>query len=281
MTQTDALQILLVGDVVGVEVRPIAEFLRDATDLFEVSGIQQAIATVESGELVPDAVVLVQDRPGVFAHEQLEQLRRVAPLARYLALLGTWCEGEQRTGQPWPGMIRTYWHQWLARWAAELRRGEDLGQSVSGELRWWGLPDTAGDEERLIQAAETPWPQRDGLVAVFSSSMDRGDYLVEACVAAGYSAIWMNPQQPVRIGGPQVVLWDGSADELSSLEGVREEFPAAPIVTLLDFPRIDDVERAMSLGASAVLAKPVRLEDLFFELERVADCAAAQVAASR
>ena len=43
----------------------------------------------------------------------------------------------------------------------------------------------------------------------------------------------------------------------------------APLIALLDFPRIEDVERARSAGAAAVLSKPLQLEDLFWHLERV------------
>jgi len=257
------MRTLLIGDTAAQEFRPVAEFLRRETDLSEVANLTEAMNLVDLGSFAPEAVVLAQDRPGLFGDSDLEALRRAAPLARFLGLLGSWCEGERRTGQPWPGMIRTYWHQWLARWS------RDFLQGTGGDLRWWGLPDTVGDDERLMQLAEVDWPERQGLIAVCSRSFDIGDYLVEACAAGGYSAMWVDPRKPRQAIRPQVVVWDGVPDELRAIEKVRQQFPAASIVVLLDFPRIDDVTEAVRRGAAAVLSKPLRVEDLLFELDRL------------
>ena len=44
----------------------------------------------------PELIVLVQSRPGEFSAAEIDDLRRLAPLARVRRLLGTWCEGEAR-----------------------------------------------------------------------------------------------------------------------------------------------------------------------------------------
>ena len=262
MTPTP-MRTLLVGDTASAEFRPVAEFLRREADLIEVADIPAALEAIAVGGFVPDAVVLVQDRPGVFGHRSLDQLRQAAPLARYLGLLGSWCEGEQRTGQPWAGMIRTYWHQWLARWANEFKQG------ARADLRWWGLPDTVSDDERTMQMAEDAWPERMGLVAVHSRNVDTADYLVEACGARGYSAIWLDPRRPMHLVKPQVVIWDGAVEQLPAFPEIVKQFSPASIVALLDFPRMEDVAQAANLGAAAVVCQPLRLEDLFNELDRL------------
>ena len=43
----------------------------------------------------------------------------------------------------------------------------------------------------------------------------------------------------------------------------------APVLALLDFPRVSDREQALSLGAAAVVSKPVAVGDLLWELERM------------
>lgn len=257
------MRTLLVGDASSAEFRPVEDFLRRETELTLAADMTAACEATEQAGLVPDAVVLVQDRPGVFSRASLDRLRQAAPLARYLGLLGSWCEGEERTGQPWAGMIRTYWHQWLARWIDEFRQG------ARGDLRWWGLPDTVSGDERTMQMAEQAWPQASGLVAVYGRQADTVDYLVEACVARGYSAIWLDPRRPSRMVRPDVVIWDGAVEQLSELADVVEQFPAAAVIALLDFPRFDDVEQVVALGAAAVVCQPLRLEELFFELARV------------
>lgn len=42
----------------------------------------------------------------------------------------------------------------------------------------------------------------------------------------------------------------------------------APVIALLDFPRIEDYDRAMAAGAVAVVSKPLHLDDLFWQLDR-------------
>ena len=77
------------------------------------------------------------------------------PLARIVGLLGSWCEGEVRSGRPWPGAMRIYWHQWPGRWHAELDR-------LRGACPIWGLPLTAGDEDRVPAMFDAPLPRRQG-----------------------------------------------------------------------------------------------------------------------
>ena len=60
----------------------------------------------------PDLILLVASRPGRFSAAEVESLHRRAPLAKLVALLGSWCEGEVRSGHPWPGVTRIYAHQW-------------------------------------------------------------------------------------------------------------------------------------------------------------------------
>jgi CheY-like chemotaxis protein len=43
----------------------------------------------------------------------------------------------------------------------------------------------------------------------------------------------------------------------------------APVVVLTAFPRVEDCRRAVSAGATVVLSKPLAVDDLFGELERV------------
>ena len=92
-----------------------------------------------------------------------------------LAILGSWCEGETRTGRPLPGVARTYWHQWLSRC------GKDLERIAAGECPAWGLPLTVADDERVEHVCSfAPPPAREGLVAVFSPDADAAEAISEA-----------------------------------------------------------------------------------------------------
>src|SRR4051794_21630350 len=68
----------------------------------------------------PGAIVIVESRPGQFSRREVERLHAAEPLARLVALLGTWCEGEERSGRPWPGVVRVPASSWRWRLPREL-----------------------------------------------------------------------------------------------------------------------------------------------------------------
>jgi CheY-like chemotaxis protein len=74
------------------------------------------------------------------------------------------------------------------------------------------------------------------------------------------------------VEGAAAAIFDGSqgrGEELGELEHLAAGLRPAPIVALLDFPRIEDHRRAMAAGAAAVLSKPLQLEDLLWQLDRL------------
>ena len=156
------LSILLVGDTGRPEFREASVALAAQGRVARFPTAEAAAAALSDGAVVPEVIVLAQAYPGQFSHEAVDRLRRAAPLARVLGLLGSWCEGEMRTGRPWPAAIRTYWHQWLPRCSREL---ECLAR---GECSAWGLPVTATEEERMLAGVDEPPLQRHGLIAIYS-----------------------------------------------------------------------------------------------------------------
>ena len=215
--------------------------------------------------------MVAQAFPDEFSIEAVDRLRRAAPLGRLLGLMGSWCEGEVRTGRPWPATPRLYWHQFPAQCARELARLQ------SGAGSTWALPITAGDEERLLASWETIEPTACGLIVVWSHRFEMQDWLSAACRLRGYSTIWLAPGRTTKVTGTKAAIFDGcrcdeveigQIEELSGLIGSADG-KSAPIVALLDFPRIEDHARAMAAGAAAVLSKPLAIDDLFWQLDRV------------
>lgn len=260
------LSILLIGDTSRAEFRDAVAGLRSAGRLDAPDGLAAAEDPLRTGQAAPDAIVLAQSFPGQFTPEAVDRLRRLAPLARVLGLLGSWCEGEMRTGRPWPGAIRVYWHQWPARAAQELARLAD------GDGSSWALPVTASEEERALVAADVPIEPRSGAVAVRSPEFEMQAWLAEACRRRGYSTAWLRPgevPEPDRFaaGVFDAVECDGA--ELAELRRFSEALRPAPVIALLDFPRAEDRDRALTAGAAAVLSKPLAVEDLFWQLDQV------------
>lgn len=87
-------------------------------DFAEAAALVRATAIVGPG--LPELIVLAQSRPGVIRLREIERLRRSAPLSGEVSLLGSWCEGETRTGKPAAGVRRLYWYEFPSWWRRQL-----------------------------------------------------------------------------------------------------------------------------------------------------------------
>jgi len=261
------LSILVVGNTDRAEFREAREVLERWGRVIAAADASAAAAALAEGEDPVDLIVVAQGFPGEFPAERVDSLRRLAPLARVVALLGSWCEGETRTGRACPGAIRVYWHQWVARAERELSRLHE------GRCSAWSLPSTASDEEQILVSAEEPIAQRQGLVAIYSARFEMQEWLAAACRRAGLTTAWLRPDRLDAPGPARLVLFDatdGRGEELEHLRRLNAWVPRPAIVALVDFPRVEDRDRLRSAGADAVLSKPLLVEDLFWQLDHLA-----------
>ena len=217
------LSILLLGDADRTEFRDARPCLERWGTVHALTDVAAAAALLAEGELVPDVIVVAQAFPGQFSHPTIERLRRLAPLAPVVGLLGSWCEGEMRSGRPWPAAVRTYWHQWPARCNRQLRR------LAHGECCAWTLPSTATEEERLLADAEcsrhTPCadsvgvavklpPQR-GLTATGLGADPRaiprdGPMALGRCRSRGFATVWQQTATAARVEGATAAIFDAA-----------------------------------------------------------------------
>ena len=237
------LSILILGDAARPEFHDARACLGRWGTVADFADPDSAAAAFAENRVVPDLLAVAQAFPGQFSHETIDRLRRLAPLARVLGLMGSWCEGEMRSGSPWPATLRTYWHHWPARGDRQLRRLA-MGQSCS-----WALPLTASEEERLladvstaaatclaestrlgessnapplqwggfaepekavadsIDAMEQPWQ---GLVAISTHSHEMADWLSAACRQRGLRALWQHDRAATRIDGATAAIFDSA-----------------------------------------------------------------------
>jgi hypothetical protein len=260
------LSLLFLGDADRREFRQSRDRLTALGRVRRAGGVEEAATILADAAPPIDVIVVAQARPGEFSHEDVQRLRQIVPLARIVALLGSWCEGESRSGKPWPGVVRTYWHQWPVRAERELRR------MAAGECSAWALPPTATDEERLLADAERPLPDRRGLIAVFSRDRAMAETLATACRSWGWEAAPLRSPGDAAAGAIAVLFDCGRCldEELVELQRTAAALAPAPLIAIVHFPRIEDCDRARQADAAAVLAKPLQWEDLFAALDRLA-----------
>lgn len=260
------LSILVVGRTERSEFCDALSALAGRGSVAAVPDPAAAAALLAEGEPAVDLIVIAQSHPGEFSVEAVDRLRGLAPLARIVALLGSWCEGETRTGRPWPGVIRVYWHQWPAR------AGQELDRLRAGVRSSWALPSTASEEERLLAFSDEPWPKREGLIGIVSRGFESQEWLAAACRRIGCQTLWLHPPSLNVPGHVAAILFDATdaqGEELRQLQSLAGSGPPAPILVLMDFPRAEDRDRVLAAGARAVLSKPLLVEDLFWHLDRL------------
>jgi hypothetical protein len=265
MTMRPTVQ--LVGDV------DHADFRRATNMLRAMAHVIDAAANVP-----PELIVVAQSRPGAVAHLEVLQLQRRAPLAGVVALLGTWCEGETRTGRPWPGVARLYWYEFPAWWQRQV----DL--RAAGRCPDWARPDDFDCALRIADCefgSTSSIPQaptlnrQSGVIVLCVARRDTRDALAEVLREAGYATVWHRFGRPeCEVHGAAAGIWDGGQlDEREASELAtfcrRLSRDAAPVVAMLDFPRRERVDEALQLGAAAALGKPWRNDELNPKLQAV------------
>lgn len=226
-------------------------------DFAEAVELVRATANVRPG--LPEVVVVAQSRPGMVGQREWLRMRRNAPLAGFISLAGSWCEGETRTGRPPLGVERLYWYEFPAWWRRQLAT-RNVG----------GCPDWARHDEVLMPQMESVL--RGQHVAISAEHWDTAAGIGDAISAADGEWMWVretddSPQSitaGVWIGGH---LGDAELRRLTAFCTTLESLHA-PVVALLDFPRHDRREAALRAGAGAVLGKPWLNADLVATLQQ-------------
>ncbi len=252
-------RVLLIGDHRHGEFASAIEWLDEHSLLSVAATPAEAIRAMGYPALLPELVVVAQPRPSQFAEQQLELVHRLAPLARLAVLAGSWCEGEMRTGHPWSGALRLYWHQ------GEARLRELLSDTSPG----WSHPRTATEVERLLGVPNVPVTGEQKMIGIGTESAITYHGLAATCAAAGYASVWMPPRQLTMVHHVAAGIWDEAhrPESVEALHAFVKGLGHAPIVALLNFPRLADYQRLQAEGICQLIAKPFMNADLIGILE--------------
>jgi len=270
-------QTWVVGSREDVEFQPLVEWLSTMTAVQFATGRE---TSQPEARMVPASegamwVVFLSPRPSSVSRETVERWQRWLPLACFVVVLGSWCEGELRTGRPWPGVTRVYWHQILPRLMAPIADADDLSAE-------WRLPRTATEPERLVatlprQASDTTnltvsSPPADvESIAAWSATTLGWDTIADACRAGGWAPIrWTTVNSELPEGTRAVVIdMQGSFDAAEPIwRTCAWRSQGVPALALVGFPRWEDRVALEQLGVG-LLSKPWRLVDFQRQLSEL------------
>lgn len=293
------LRVLWAGDCRHSEFLETRNWLESHADLRCLDEVGAVVDHLASPSLpVYDLILIGQARPGQIDQRGIDRLHAAAPLTPMLAILGTWCEGEMRTGIPWKGIPRFYWHQLLPALASETVSAADTPPGAPthrhrpplvGLPR--ELPRTVTEPERFLHAARQPIRSRKatrnvrtdgdrtlpyrgtGIWLIRAETRVTFESLAECLRWAGIDSLWW----PARAARPLLhrlagLVWD--TEQLDELEWGRLEANASifqnhPSVILANFPRREEACRLSSLGIASMLSKPFQMEWLLHEIVRL------------
>jgi hypothetical protein len=263
------LCICVVGDCGRGELaEPLAELRRQAACRCYAAPEAARAALRQQGHPWLDALLLLQTRPGDLVRADVERLLAAAPLARTVALVGPWCEGEGRSGRPLAGVVRVPWRSWRTRLAAEL----GLAGGACSPMSY--LPRTATDSERLLhRLASLRWRGGGRRASVRTHCRQTFESLAAALSRLQIAAVWQRPslESQAAADHTDLVLVDGwecaAARPTRRGPAARSLGPVVPAlgppeVLLLAFPRPDDALAARAAGFEALVAQPCLLTDL-------------------
>jgi len=179
--------------------------------------------------------------------EQWAALRARYPEAKWGCLLSSGCEGEMRTGDPWPDCSRFYWHQWNQAGLA------------------WLAPQRPPLPAEGFRGCEAPV-----FLTVVAASLAQAEPWLDVAAGRQWAASWSRPGQTAPLRSLTHVLWDdsaaGPADRPTWQRRVAR-FAGGSLAPpqhawLAGFPRLQDWQAARLGGVEWLLSKPAPADAL-------------------
>ncbi|MBS0205091.1 MAG: hypothetical protein JSS49_19480 [Planctomycetes bacterium] len=245
------LQLLIVGHLDRAEAKPLAKFLPrvlQPADVRRFAELQLALDALHGATWIPDLIVVIQSWPDEHSAEQIDQLNRLAPLARCVVCYGSWCESDGRTRQLWPLAVRVPLRSAMSRLLTEWQLLN--GQSVRVMPMSGSREETYGvDHPALVPGAPVD-------VAVDSPDPEYRRYLCELLESVGHR---IAPLDESRLDERSLIHvvdldpWEES--RRITVVNLKRRHPADRIVGLMNLPDPAASKELQDLGIAAVLPK--------------------------
>ncbi len=258
-TERPSPRVLVLADLADESLSPAVQELLGASRTIHFSNPELARDWMAAGGM-PELIVVATSRPGQWPAAGIRRMLHAAPLARLVALAGTWCEGEERSSSTWQGAEKVYWHQWSVRWNTELAAEISVMKEGGASSR---LDSNAADK-----------PVARPLVAIDTCQVGLAELLSKSLAGAGFSTVWLprGPQHAPGLAGVSLLIWDdgyrvtGWRDRLSR---AVDAMPAAQTVALVGFPRWEDVSEVVGRSVAAVVSKPFLVTELVWQVRHL------------
>lgn len=269
--------IAIIGDVNRREFREVLETARETTETRAFRDLKSLSDWVGNSTFLPriDLGILLHSYPGEHREQELLRLQGNYPITPFVSVLGSWCEGEMRTGKPLPVHSRFYWYEWASRGAKEFHNW------TRGGFSSFHFPTTFGKEEEIhflqthrrtgfVEPPSSDTNSPLGVVVSLQSpncpDREMNLLLAEILKNNGYSVQgWNSGELEEKSGSenPLCLLADIGAEFSPSLSEqltrLRKFFPHATVLLFFNGPRIEEYDTFLRIAADHVFSKPFEL----------------------
>ncbi len=252
-------RVLVTGDFGHPDFNSIVSSTAVVTTLVPMSDVVK----MEAGTF--DVIVVAQSRRGQISQGDIEMIRRQFALVPIVNLLGSWCEGHERSGWALQGVKPVFWYQWSGRFAEFITQLQSRGKTD------WHLPATATHGDRMNDAhGKRSLEELGGSechIGVYALTMAQFEMFRDTFDSMGWQSFWMLQQDSdeMPFDPPDVICMDGlSLTPIleEKVHELKELFPNVPLVVMLNFPRRNEIERLCQIGVTEVVGKPFEHVDL-------------------
>lgn len=204
-------------------------------------------------------VLVCKERRGAITQELIDRVKSLVPETPVIALLGSWCEGESRSGSPLTGVTSIYWHQWQGEYC-------QLQQFVKKHQLTNSLFDLFPDGDQNAGCQH--------LFAISALTLVQYEMMAEAVAALGGSSIWLERSswQAESTDAVTAVIVDSDSmtEDLSlRIQLAQSLVGSRPVICALGFPRKDEVAALRQRhGAIPVISKPFELNQLYHSIRQ-------------
>ena len=227
--------VCVLGSLNSPELRLASDWLTQAEcDFFPT--LEELLGA--EANVTPRLIVIVQTTRGQFHESIVSKLNHRFPDTRILLLVGSWSEGETRSGTPLPDVERVYASEFVTR------------------MDRYSLPEKQAIEPSTANAI------------IISHDNCFAESVVESIIVAGGNAVAVRANSHVCAPNANVVIYDAhpNLDRRSTELTQWRQKCKLPIAVMVDFPRGFEVDQLLALGAATVLPKPFSLDDLLFRV---------------
>lgn len=252
-------QAALIASEQTVEMEPVRDAVQQELadwPVHEYCGLRAFIEAVTSKNFYPDLVIVCQGWREQFVFRDIQTGLAALPVARWICVVGAWCESEGRHGSRWPLAVRQPIRSFRTRLLGE--KAIVLGQRPA-------LPITADREEIYEFDSQTEFPAISPpptTASVNSPDRELRFWLEDVLRQAGFQLV----DEP-----PDLILADvdpaGPAESCSQLAVLRQKKPGVKIVALLGRGDRGTRKRLENAGADLVLSKLTPAAEFVFALE--------------